>query len=92
MAKKTTFTCKICGQEHAGLICTKFSSVRVLPAAQRKVAVAGLLAAPKPEKAKKAKKAKRTKKRTPKKARKGQPIAPPAGNGPAPADKKEDKS
>lgn len=28
--KKATFTCKICGQEHAGLICTKFSSVRVV--------------------------------------------------------------
>lgn len=30
--KKATFTCKICGQEHAGLICTKFSSVRVFDA------------------------------------------------------------
>lgn len=33
--KKATFTCKICGQEHAGLICTKFSSVRVLGGRQQ---------------------------------------------------------
>jgi hypothetical protein len=29
--KKRTFTCKVCGGEHSGLICTKFTSVKVLP-------------------------------------------------------------
>ena len=32
MTKKPTITCKVCGGEHSGTICTKFTSVRVLPA------------------------------------------------------------
>ena len=37
MAKKPTFTCKVCGGEHRGLICTKFSDggVRVIDAPAR---------------------------------------------------------
>lgn len=72
--KRRTFKCKVCGQEHAGLLCTKFSSVRVVQPRAVKAAAPLLLAAPapKPKKAKKAKKAKRTKKRAGKKAAKRQ--------------------
>lgn len=91
--KRRTIKCKICEQEHMGLICTKFTGVRVLDPVKRKEAVAGLLSAPKakPAKAKKAKKKKRTKSRTPKQAKPTQPIAPPPENGGAVMDKETDK-
>ena len=62
MTKKNTFTCKICGGEHSGLICTKFASARALPATERKTAMSPLLVAPAPKPKTKAKKAKKTKK------------------------------
>jgi hypothetical protein len=63
--KRRTFKCKVCGQEHAGLLCTKYSSVRVLQPRAAKAAAPLLLAAPapKPAKPKKAKKKKKPKKR-----------------------------
>lgn len=65
--KKRTFTCKACGGEHMGLICTKFRSVRVLDPPARKEKIAGLLAAPVPAKAPKKAKAKKRKKKAKKK-------------------------
>lgn len=72
--KKRTFTCKACGGEHAGLICTKFTSIKIMPGPAKKAAMAPLLAlpAPKPSKPKKTKKVKRTKKRADKPAEKPQ--------------------
>lgn len=82
--KRRTFTCKVCGQEHAGLICTKFSGVRVVNVRREQLKPLLLPAPPKekapakPKKAKKAKKKKRTKKRASPPSPKPQAIAAPA--------------
>lgn len=73
MVKKPTITCKVCGGEHQGLLCTKFQRATLMPKEARKTAIAGLLAAPPPA-PKKAKKTKAKKKK--KRAKKASPAAP----------------
>ena len=48
VTKKATFTCKVCGGEHFGLICTKFSDggIRVLATARPMIIPLPRLAAP----------------------------------------------
>ena len=82
MAKKYTMTCKVCGGEHMGTVCTKFTSIRVIdPTPKPKAQAPLLLPAPKTSKPKKKAK-KRGKKpcRTSKKT--NTPVAANSGSAP----------